>query len=54
MRQQTAAKKDMRHTSVLFARTTKSLFLTPCISITTGQIYIFYVLHTHDITYHNS
>ena len=35
-----AAKKDMRHTSVLFTGTAKSLFSTLHISITTGPISI--------------
>ena len=35
-----AAKKDVRHTSVLFTGTAKSPFLTPHISITTGPISI--------------
>ena len=37
-----AAKKDMRHTSVLFTGTAKSLFSTPHISITTGPISIIF------------
>ena len=34
------AKKDVRHTSVLFTGTAKSPFSTPHISITTGPISI--------------
>ena len=35
-----AAKEDVRHTSVLFTGTAKSPFSTPHISITTGPISI--------------
>ena len=50
------AKKDVRHTSVLFTGTAKSLFLTNHNSITMYctnfyQIYIFYALNIHDFTY---
>ena len=38
-----AAKKDMRHTSVLFTGTAKSPFSTPHISITTGPISIKFI-----------
>ena len=41
-------KKDVRHTIALFTGTAKSLFST---SITTGTIYIFYVLCMQVITY---
>ena len=55
-RRVSVAKKDVRHTSVLFTGTAKSLFITPHISITMYwtnfyQIYIFYTLHIHDFTY---
>ena len=50
-----AAKKDVRHTSVLFIATAKSSFSTPHISITTVpisvQIHIFYALHVHNLAY---
>ena len=41
-----AAKKDVRHTSVLYTGTAKSPFSTPHICIITGPIssYIFYAL----------
>ena len=42
-----SSQEDTRHTSVLITGTTKSLFSTPCISITTGQIPIkFTYLYT--------
>ena len=39
-----AAKKDMRHTSVLFTGTAKSPFSTPHISITTGPVSIKFTI----------
>ena len=45
------AKKDMRHTSVLFIGAAKSPFSTPRISITAGPISINYALCIHDFAY---
>ena len=44
-----AAKEDMRHTSVLFTGTPKSPFATPRISITTGPISIKYTYYMSSI-----
>ena len=45
------AKKDAWHICELFTSTIRLLISAPCISKTTGQVYIFYALHIHNLTF---